>query len=198
MAFGKVKVDQIESSTQVVDVDDVLQSSDLGTTVQAYDADLAAVAALSTTGLVVRTGAGTAATVTAPSGNIVGTTDSQTLTNKTLTDPQLTGAPYLNGSYRGNIVAVAALDIDCSTSNYFTKTVSTNSTFTFSGVPSSSSYSFTLCITHSGGSITWPASVKWPQNTAPSLTTNRYHKFMFITNNGGTLWYGASLINYAI
>jgi hypothetical protein len=34
-------------------------------------------------------GLGTAATMTGPSGTIVGTTDSQTLTNKTLTDPNL-------------------------------------------------------------------------------------------------------------
>jgi hypothetical protein len=129
MAFGKVKVDQIQSSTQVVDVDDLLDSTaigvtvqgydadtakldaatanftgtlqnggsnvvvdtDIGVTVQGYDADLAAVAALSTTGLVNRTGAGTVATVTVPSGDLVGTSATQTLTAKTLTDPAIIG-----------------------------------------------------------------------------------------------------------
>jgi len=66
-------------------------TSGIGSTVQAYDADLAAVAGLSTTGLINRTGAGTATTVTAPSGTIVGTSDTQTLTNKTLTDPAIIG-----------------------------------------------------------------------------------------------------------
>ena len=66
-------------------------TSAIGTTVQGYDSDLAAVAALSTTGLISRTGAGTAATVTAPTGTIVGTSDTQTLTNKTLTDPAIIG-----------------------------------------------------------------------------------------------------------
>jgi hypothetical protein len=41
MAFGKVKVDQIESSTQVVDVDDLLEAAAIGVTVQGYDADTA-------------------------------------------------------------------------------------------------------------------------------------------------------------
>jgi len=91
MAFGKVKVDQIQSSTQVVDVDNLLDSTAVGVTVQGYDADLAAVAALSTTGLVNRTGAGTVATVTVPSGDLVGTSATQTLTAKTLTDPAIIG-----------------------------------------------------------------------------------------------------------
>lgn len=55
-------------------------------------AALDAVSGLSTTGLVNRTGSGTYATVTAPSGTIVGTSDSQTLTNKSLTSPTITGA----------------------------------------------------------------------------------------------------------
>ena len=41
MAYGKVKVDQIESSTQVVDVDDLLDATAIGVTVQGYDADTA-------------------------------------------------------------------------------------------------------------------------------------------------------------
>ena len=43
MAFGKVKVDQIESSTQVVDIDDLLEAAAIGVTVQGYDADTAKV-----------------------------------------------------------------------------------------------------------------------------------------------------------
>ena len=41
MAFGTVKVDSITSSTQTLTVDNLLESGDLGSTVQAYDADTA-------------------------------------------------------------------------------------------------------------------------------------------------------------
>ena len=41
MAFGTVKVDSITTSTQTLTVDNLLESSDIGTTVQGYDADTA-------------------------------------------------------------------------------------------------------------------------------------------------------------
>lgn len=41
MAYGKVKVDSIETSTQTVTVDNLLKTGDIGATVQAYDADTA-------------------------------------------------------------------------------------------------------------------------------------------------------------
>ena len=41
MAFGTVKVDSITSSTQTLTVDNLLESADIGSTVQAYDADTA-------------------------------------------------------------------------------------------------------------------------------------------------------------
>ena len=41
MAYGTVKVDSITTSTQTVSVDSFLKSGNIGTTVQAYDADTA-------------------------------------------------------------------------------------------------------------------------------------------------------------
>jgi len=102
----------------------------------------------------------------------------------------------LSGNYASNITAVAALDIDCSTANYFTKTISANSTFTFSSPPASRAYAFALELTHTSGTITWPTSVKWPKDTAPTLTTGKTHIFIFVTDDGGTRWRGASLVDY--
>ncbi len=102
----------------------------------------------------------------------------------------------LNGNYASNITAVGALDIDCSTANYFTKTISANSTFTFSNPPSSRAFAFALELTHTSGAITWPAAVKWPKDTAPTLTTGKTHIFIFVTDDGGTRWRGASLVDY--
>jgi hypothetical protein len=113
-----------------------------------------------------------------------------------LASPTFTGQPYVNGSYRGNITAVAALNIDCSLGNLFTKTISGASTFTVSNVPASRAYAFTLELTHTSGAITWFSGVTWPGGTAPTLTTGKVHLFMFLTDNGGTTWRASSLINY--
>lgn len=93
-------------------------------------------------------------------------------------------------------MAMSALDVDCSASNYFTKTIAANSTFTFSNVPSGVAYSFTLELTHTSGTVTWPTSVNWSGGTAPSLTTGKTHLFMFVTDDGGTVWHAAALPNY--
>ena len=102
----------------------------------------------------------------------------------------------LAGRYAQTSIAVAALDIDCSLGNYFTKTITSSSTFTFSNIPASRSYSFTLCVTHDSGTITWPQSVKWPKNIAPTLTANKNHMFMFSTYNGGSVFYASSLVDF--
>ncbi|HAJ06459.1 MAG TPA: hypothetical protein DCL76_07890 [Chloroflexi bacterium] len=93
--------------------------------------------------------------------------------------------------------AAAALDLDLNTSNYFTKTISGNSTFTFSNPAASGTVSaFTLELTHSSGTVTWPSSVKWNADTAPTLTTGKTHLFMFVTDDGGSRYRGSALVDY--
>ena len=120
----------------------------------------------------------------------------ESLSNKTLSAPISTGAIYDNGSVRGNIVAVAALDIDCSAGNYFTKTINGASTFTVSNVPASRVYAFTLELTHTSGVVTWFSGVQWPGGTAPTLTTGKTHLFTFVTDDGGARWRGVANTNY--
>ena len=143
------------------------------------------------------TGNATTAT-TATTANVLNTSNSYQVSALGIGQAAGSGTELdLAGRYAQTSIAVAELDIDCSLGNYYTKTISSSSTFTFSNIPASRSYSFTLCITHDSGTITWPASVKWPQNTAPVLTTYRTHKFMFSTYNNGSVWYGAALPNYS-
>jgi hypothetical protein len=101
--------------------------------------------------------------------------------------------PYLSTTA---IVAVPALNIDCSAGTYFTKTINSNSTFTVSSVPTGRSYAFTLELTHTSGAVTWFSGVQWPNGAAPSLTTGKTHLFMFVTDDNGTRWRGAALTNY--
>lgn len=103
----------------------------------------------------------------------------------------------VSGTYAGNVVAVSALDIDCSTGNYFTKSISADSTFTFSNIPSSRAFAFTVEIDVSGDrTISWPSSVSFPSATAPTLTSGKTHLFFFVTNDGGTSFRAASLVDY--
>ena len=109
---------------------------------------------------------------------------------------ELAGGLSVGGPQESTVVAVAANDINCNLGNYFTKTVSGNSSFTFSNAPAGKSFAFTLEVTHNGGTITWPSTVKWPADTAPTLTTGKTHLFVFVTDDGGSRWRGAALVDY--
>lgn len=102
----------------------------------------------------------------------------------------------VNGAQQQAIVAMPALDVDCSLGNYFTKTISSNSTFTFSNAPAGVAYAFTLELTHTSGTITWPAAVKWPNDVVPELDNGKTSLLVFVTDNGGTRWRGGALTNY--
>lgn len=85
--------------------------------------------------------------------------------------------------------------IPCTSGNYFTATLSGDSSVYFTGVPAAS-YSLTYEVQHDTGTITWPTEVQWPAATAPTLTTGKTHLFMFVTDDGGTRWRAASLVDY--
>lgn len=96
-----------------------------------------------------------------------------------------------------NVNAVSALNIDCGTGTYFTKTIAANSTFTVSNVPTGRAHAFTLELTVTSGSVTWWSGLVWPNATAPTLTSGKVHLLMFITDDGGTSWRGSFLADYA-
>ena len=106
----------------------------------------------------------------------------------------------IDGAYEQVSEAVSALDIDVSTGNYFTKTINANSTFTFSNPAASGTVSaFTLELTHTSGTITWPTTVVWNGGvgkTAPTVATGKTHLFMFVTDDAGTTYRGAVLADY--
>jgi hypothetical protein len=110
---------------------------------------------------------------------------------------QANGGTKITGSQTSNISAMGANAVDCSAGNYFTKTISGATTFTFTNVPTGVAYTFTMEVTLNGSNaITWPSSVKWPADTAPTITDGKTQLFVFITDDGGTRWRGSSLVDY--
>ena len=96
------------------------------------------------------------------------------------------------------VTAMGANSVDCSLGNYFTKTITGATTFTFDNVPASGvAYGFVMELTLNGSNaVTWPGSVKWPKDTAPTITDGKTQMFVFVTDNGGTRWRGSSLVDY--
>ena len=92
----------------------------------------------------------------------------------------------------GTSVAMAANDVDLSTGNYFSKTISGATTLTFSNPPADGIFvQFSLELTGDGSAITWPTSVKWDSGTTPTApASGNKDKFIFVTYDGGTTYYG--------
>ena len=108
--------------------------------------------------------------------------------NGIFTTPTTTGGKEVK-------VAISASDIDLSTANYFTKTISSTTTFTVSNVPSTGiATSFILDLTNGGSAtVNWWSNVKWASGTAPTLTAAGRDALGFYTYDNGTTWTGLVL-----
>ena len=96
------------------------------------------------------------------------------------------------GSLQEVRTALPANDINLSTGNFFTKTISGATTLTVSNVPTTgTAASFILDLTNGGsGTVTWWSGMKWAGGTAPTLTASGRDVLGFFTHDGGTTWSG--------
>lgn len=101
----------------------------------------------------------------------------------------------LTGGLREAKVAVSASDIDITTGNFFSKTISGTTTFTVSNVPTTGTTASLILDLTNGGSATvnWWSNVKWAGGTAPTLTASGRDVLGFFTYDAGTTWTGLVL-----
>jgi len=199
MAYGSVKVDQIITSTQTITVDDI-PSGGAGTITNAQLAGSIPDSKLNTIST-----AGKVSGAAITSGTIAGSTALSTSGNLATTGSLAVGLSSVStnvdldvtGSYASNKVTMGNAAVDCSTGNYFCHTASSNTSYSFTNVPASGrAYAFTLEVYHTGGTLSWPASVKWPDDTAPTLATSKTHLFFFVTDDNGSRWRGVAAVDY--
>lgn len=95
-------------------------------------------------------------------------------------------------SYQETKATLSGNNIDLSTGNYFTKTITATTNFTVSNVaPSGTVSSFILDITNGGSqTVNFWAGLQWPNGTTPTLTTSGRDVLGFFTHNGGSTWSG--------
>ena len=144
----------------------------IGTNVQAYAANLT-------------TWAGT----TAPSGTVVGTTDTQTLTNKTLTNPTVTN--YVETPFTAN--SSTAITIDLANGTVQIITLTGNATITMPTATSGKSFIMFLKQDGTGSrTVTW-STVYWPGGTAPTITSTASKQDIYSFFADGSKWYGTTV-----
>ena len=112
-----------------------------------------------------------------------------------------TGGGTVKSTYQERYAAVTsssgAATLDLSTANYFSHTLSENTTYTFSNPPSSgTAFTFTVELKQDASgstyTTTWPTSVDWPGGTEPTDSTgaNDVDILVFTTRDGGTTYFG--------
>lgn len=149
-----------------------------------FDGLLVGSTSAGTAGQILLSGGAGAATwqSTVGTGNVVLAT-SPTIVTATLEAPVIIGG-------KGAKVALAGTEIDVSTGDIFTKTISGTTTFTVTNVPAAGTVALLALELTNGGSATvnlW-SGVTYAGGTPPTLTVSGRDVLVFYTHDGGTTW----------
>jgi hypothetical protein len=115
-------------------------------------------------------------------------------------DSRFASASLRYGGGREGIASVTATGatttVNIANANTTTLTLNASTALTLSGATASTSCTVSLYVvqgTGGGRTITWPASVKWPGGTAPTLSTAVGARDLIVleTVDGGTTWFAS-------
>jgi len=97
----------------------------------------------------------------------------------------------------------SSCNVNLANGTYVTATLNQSTTFTFTTGITTGAIGFALQLTNGSGgpySITWPATVYYPNNTTPTRTTgdSKTDIWVFTSTDNGTKWYGnLALYNFS-
>jgi len=140
------------------------------------------------TGILKGNGTSAFTAVTAPSGAIVGTTDTQTLSGKTIEAGIFTNG-YTEEVNTAN--TSTAYTISLADGSFQVLTLTGDATITMPTATAGRSFILLLKQDATGSrTVTW-STVRWPAGTAPTITATASKQDIFSFVADGTNWYGA-------
>lgn len=96
----------------------------------------------------------------------------------------------------GTISGTVTIDLSAGLS--VSATVGGAVTLAFSNAPVGGAVVVVLRLTNGGAyTVTWPSTIKWPGDTAPTLTESGADLVVLTTSDGGTTWLGTTTTGYA-
>jgi hypothetical protein len=102
----------------------------------------------------------------------------------------------LAGDYKEGVVTAntgTAYTINTATGTVQILTLTGNCTFTFPTATTGESFTLLLRQDATGGrTVTWPANVRWPGGTAPTITSTALRQDKYVFTADGTNWYGSN------